>query len=197
MFTVTAIIKIVVTFILNNRNLSLEKDGSLRVADDSYALGLFKNNDSTPGGQDPYGNVQSPHQPRRLALTSDANWQYPDRCQQITLYFCGLMPMVSGCSGGCARYQSLYAGNETALAGITTADISTITRADGKQTVYKDGLYIISLEMQIARCKWRWLRRNLVCYNRLLSDVREQPAVGVDGKNYTADEKKVQGLANT
>ncbi|WP_367864365.1 hypothetical protein [Pedobacter sp. WC2423] len=160
-----------------------------------------KNNDSTPGGQDPYGNtpVTTPAT-SSLALTTNAKFGsiLTDANGKSLYAFAIDANGTSGCSGSCAiAWMPYYAGNETAPTGIKATDISTITRADGKkQTVYKGWpLYYFSGDTNKGDVNgdgsggtWFIAKPD---YSVMFAN---NQLVGIDGKNYTADEKEGTGI---
>ncbi|WP_052496093.1 hypothetical protein [Pedobacter lusitanus] len=160
-----------------------------------------KNNDSAPSGQDPYGNPPTnPPASSSLALTTNATFgSILTDANGKTLYFFAIDANgTSGCSGACAiTWAPYYAGNETAPAGITATDITTITRADGKnQTVYKGWpLYYFSGDANKNDTNgdgsggtWFVAKPD---YSIMLAN---NQLVGIDGKNYTADLKEGTGV---
>ncbi len=102
-----------------------------------------KKNESINPSSDPYGNPVGTPPPASTGLQLSVNAKFgnilTDGNGRTLYFFSNDATGTSSCTGGCeVAWPVYYAGNETAPAGIAAADISTITRTDGKkQTTYK------------------------------------------------------------
>ncbi|RZM19412.1 MAG: hypothetical protein EOO88_38105 [Pedobacter sp.] len=116
------------------------------------------------------------------------------------LYF--FSPDANGtptCTGNCeAVWPVFYAEDTTLPSGISSADITTITRADGKkQTAYKGWpLYYYASDMKSGEVKGDAVGGNWFVakadYTVMLAKTQ---LVGANGKNYTADTKEGNGIS--
>lgn len=181
--------------------LSLKKCLALCSLATLFFLSACSKKNDTMSPDNPYGNpVTPPVASSNLQLTTNATFgSILTDANGKTLYFFSIDANgSSGCTGACAiTWMPYYAGNQTAPTGITATDISTITRADGsKQTAYKGWpLYYFSGDTNKSDVNgdgsggtWFVAKPD---YSVMLANYQ---LVGLDGQNYTSDEKLGTGI---
>jgi predicted lipoprotein with Yx(FWY)xxD motif len=116
-----------------------------------------------------------------------------------TLYFFSMDANgTSGCTGGCETvWPVFYAEDATVPAGMTSTDMATITRADGKkQTTFKGWpLYYYASDVNNGDVKGDGVGGNWFVakpdYSIMLANTQ---LVGNNGKSYTFDTKEGTGV---
>ncbi|MGN7205799.1 COG4315 family predicted lipoprotein [Pedobacter sp. SAFR-022] len=151
--------------------------------------------DTPPGGEPPANG-------KKIILKISANTTFGDILTDgngRALYF--FAPDVKGtseCIEGCeAVWPVFYADDATLPAGLTAADVATITRADGKkQTTYKGWpLYYYAQDATSSEVKGDGIDDNwFVAKSNYAIMLGEAQLVGEDGKNYSADNKEGTGI---